>query len=309
MARISPSTPHDAVFKQFMTHPETARDFLEIHLPPHLLEICDFKTLRLESGSFIEENLQARHSDVLWSLQTRYGVGYIYALLEHQSTPDRQMTFRLMRYALAAMQRHLDAGNEKLPLVIPILFYHGSVSPYPFPMCWLDAFEHPVLAQQLYTQEFLLVDVTAIPDADIMTHRRVAILEFLQKHIRARDLMAFHEQLASLLLEGYTTGQQLRTVINYLVQAGNSIDHSALIRILAKKAPQHKDILMTIAEQLRQEGHGEGLRQGRSEGLSEGRLEATIRIAQAMLNQGMERAQITQLTGLPEEALDALANS
>ena len=133
----------------------------------------------------------------------------------------------------------------------------------------------------------------------------MAILEFLQKHIRARDLMAFHEQLASLLLEGYTTGQQLRTIINYLVQAGNSIDHSALIRILAKKAPQHKDILMTIAEQLRQEGHGEGLRQGRSEG----RLEATIRIAQAMLNQGMERAQITQLTGLSEEALDALANS
>jgi len=309
MARISPSTPHDAVFKQFMTHPETARDFLNIHLPSHLLKLCDLKTLRLESGSFIEENLQARHSDVLWSVQTRDGKGYIYALLEHQSTPDKQMTFRLMRYALAAMQRHLDAGNEKLPLVIPILFYHGSVSPYPFPMCWLDAFEYPALAQQLYTQEFLLVDVTVIPDADIMTHRRVALIEFLQKHIRARDLMAFHEHLASLLLQGYTTGQQLRTVINYLVQAGNSVDHGALIRLLAKKAPQHKDILMTIAEQLRQEGHGEGLRQGRSEGRSEGRLEATIRIAQAMLNQGMERAQIIQLTGLAEEALDALACS
>lgn len=309
MARILPSTPHDAVFKQFMTHPETARDFLDIHLPPHLLALCDLKTLRLESGSFIEENLQARHSDVLWSLQTRHGTGYVYALLEHQSTPDKQMTFRLMRYALAAMQRHLDAGNEKLPLVIPILFYHGSVSPYPFPMCWLDAFEHPALAQQLYTQEFLLVDVTVIPDAAIKTHRRVAILEFLQKHIRARDLMVFHEHLASLLLEGYTTGQQLRTVINYLVQVGNTVNHSELICLLAKKAPQHKDTLMTIAEQLRQEGHGEGLLQGRNEGRSEGRLEATKRIALAMLNQGMERTQIIQLTGLSEEILDTLVHA
>ncbi len=113
--------------------------------------------------------------------------------------------------------------------------------------------------------------------------------------------MVFHEHLVSLLLEGYTTGQQLRTVINYLVHAGNSVDHGALIRLLAKKAPQHKGILMTIAEQLRQEGHGKGVVQGRNE--------ATIRIALAMLNQGMERAQIIQLTGLSEEALDALASS
>lgn len=120
--------------------------------------------------------------------------------------------------------------------------------------------------------------------------------------------MVFHEHLVSLLLEGYTTGQQLRTVINYLVQAGNSVDHGTLIHVLAKKAPQHKDILMTIAEQLRQEGHGEGLRQGRNEGRKEGRREATMRIAQAMLNQGMERAQIMQLTSLSEEALDALAH-
>jgi len=133
----------------------------------------------------------------------------------------------------------------------------------------------------------------------------VALLEFLQKHIRARDLMVFHEHLVSLLLEGYTTGQQLRTVINYLVHAGNSVDYGALIRLLAKKAPQHKGILMTIAEQLRQEGHGKGVVQGRSEG----RQEATIRIALAMLNQGMEREQIIQLTGLSEEALDALASS
>ena len=301
MTRIASSTPHDAVFKQFMSHPETARDFLEIHLPGHLLALCDLTTLHLESGTFIEENLQARHSDVLWSLQTRHGVGYVYALLEHQSTPDKQMTLRLMRYALAAMQRHLDAGNDKLPLVIPVLFYHGAVTPYPYSMCWLEAFEDPALAQKLYTGDFPLVDVTVIPDDRILTHRRVAILEFLQKHIRARDLMTFHEHLASLLVQGYTTGQQLRTVIHYILQAGNTADHGALIRLLAKKAPQHKEILMTIAEKLREEGHGEGLLKGR--------MEATMRIAQAMLNSGLERAQIMQLTGLSEEALDALAHA
>ncbi len=53
----------------------------------------------------------------------------MYALIEHQSTPDKLMAFRLLRYGLAAMQRHLDAGHDTLPLVVPILFYHGKVSP------------------------------------------------------------------------------------------------------------------------------------------------------------------------------------
>ncbi|HHN5889693.1 TPA: Rpn family recombination-promoting nuclease/putative transposase, partial [Escherichia coli] len=27
------TTPHDAIFKAFLSRPETARDFIEIHLP------------------------------------------------------------------------------------------------------------------------------------------------------------------------------------------------------------------------------------------------------------------------------------
>lgn len=59
MEKSTTSTPHDAVFKKFLTHTDTARDFLSIHLPPLLRQICDLNSLQLESGSFIEENLRA----------------------------------------------------------------------------------------------------------------------------------------------------------------------------------------------------------------------------------------------------------
>ncbi|ELO80749.1 TPA: hypothetical protein JEL63_001278 [Salmonella enterica subsp. enterica serovar Enteritidis] len=36
MKKSTTSTPHDAVFKTFLRHPETARDFMEIHLPVSL---------------------------------------------------------------------------------------------------------------------------------------------------------------------------------------------------------------------------------------------------------------------------------
>ena len=81
---------------------EVARDFLQLYLPAQFLSICDLNTLQLASGSFIEEDLRSSDSDILYSLQTRHGAGYIYALIEHQSSPDKLMAFRLMRYMLQA---------------------------------------------------------------------------------------------------------------------------------------------------------------------------------------------------------------
>ena len=134
-------TPHDLVFKQFLTHTNTARDFMQLHLPAELQSICDFNTLKLESGNFVEEDLRPYFSDVLYSLQTvTDNNAYIHVLIEHQSSPDKHMAFRLLRYAVAAMQRHLDTGHKKLPLVIPILFYTGKRSPYPYSTRWLDEF-------------------------------------------------------------------------------------------------------------------------------------------------------------------------
>lgn len=248
------STPHDAVFKTYLSHPDTARDFLQLYLPETLLKVCDLRTLHLESGHFVEDDLRPFYADILYSLKTTAGDGYIYALIEHQSTPDRHMAFRLMRYAIAAMQRHLDAGHDRLPLVIPVLFYHGLVSPYPFSLRWLDEFVAPELAGHLYHGAFPLADITVIPDDEIATHQRMATLELLQKHIRQRDLAQLLDKLSELLLTGLATESQVQALMHYLVQAGNTREPIKFIRELALRTPQHKETLMTIAEYLEQQG-------------------------------------------------------
>ncbi|HDL7089127.1 TPA: Rpn family recombination-promoting nuclease/putative transposase [Yersinia enterocolitica] len=288
-------TPHDALFKNFVTKPQTAYDLLDIHLPPALRKICDLKTLRLESGSFIENDLRAYYSDVLYSLKTTTGDGYVYALIEHQSSPDKHMAFRMMRYAIAAMQSHLDAGHDQLPLVIPMLFYHGMVTPYPYPMSWLQAFSVPTLAGQLYGGNFPLIDVTVIPDNEIMTHRRIALLELLQKHIRQRELSELSDQLVMVIASGYTTEDQLKAAINYIIQVGDTADPEAFLRSLANRLPQHEESLMTIAQKLEQKGEA----RGEANGLKKGKLE----IARTMFANGLDRATVMKMTGLSEEEL------
>lgn len=301
MTKMTTSTPHDAVFKQFLYHPDTARDFLDIYLPSTLRELCDLQTLKLESGSFIEDSLRASYSDVLWSLKTNEGDGYIYVVIEHQSSPDAHMAFRLMRYAIAVMQRHLDAGHKKLPLVIPLLFYHGAASPYPYSLCWLDEFDDPESARQLYSTAFPLIDITVVPDDEIMQHRRMALLELIQKHIRKRDLMGLVEKLAILLVKGHANDSQLKALFNYLMQAGDTVHFGEFIHEIAERLPQHKDKLMTIAERLRQEGHRKGLQ----EGLQTGKREEALRIATTMLVDGIDKLTILRITGLSAEDLPA----
>lgn len=104
--------PHNGLFKTFLTHTDIVRDFLALHLPAELLQLCDLTTLQLESGSFIEENLRTYFADMLYSLRTTEGEGYIYTLIEHQSCPGKHMAFRLMWYSIDAMQKQLDVGHE-----------------------------------------------------------------------------------------------------------------------------------------------------------------------------------------------------
>lgn len=316
MSKATTSTPHDAVFKTFLRHPETARDFLQIHLPVSLCELCDLQTLKLESDSYIEENLRASYSDVLWSVKTTEGDGYIYVVIEHQSTPDAHMAFRLMRYAVAAMQKHLDAGHQQLPLVVPMLFYHGAKSPYPWSLCWLDEFANPKLARQLYTAAFPLVDITVIPDDEIAQHRRMALLELIQKHIRQRDLMGLVEQIVSLLLTGLTNDSQIKTLFNYILQTGDAPRFSEFIRGVAERSPQHKEHLMTIADRLHEagfqkgwlKGQQEGKQEGKQEGLIEGQRTEALRISRTMLADGIDISTIQKITRLSAEDIQGLSH-
>ncbi len=287
------NTPHDAFFKQFLMHPDTARDFLDIHLPAEIRGICDLDTLRLESSHSVEESLKEQYSDVLYSVKMQGTSGYIHVLIEHQSTADKKMAFRMMRYAIAAMHRLLKDENGPLPLVVPLLFYQGKTSPYPLSMSWLDMFALPELARRIYSEPFPLVDITVIPDDDIMQHRRIALLE----------------RLVTLISAEYTTESQLNSLLSYMVQRGHTDQPQVFYRELANRLPQEES-MMTLAEwfaeQGMQKGGREGMLEGKREGLQEGKTEERRNIARRMLESGMTREAVAQITTLTDDEIEQI---
>lgn len=174
---MSSKRGHDPLFKLFLREPVTARDFLEAHLPEDIRSLVLLDTLRLESGSYVDEELKEMHSDILYSVKMAQDEQcLLYCVVGHQSTEDEMMAWRMTKYTIRAMDDHLKKGYKTLPVVVPLLFYHGEIRPYPYSMDWLDCFEQPELARRVLSKPWPLIDVSVLDDDVIKTHRRMALL-------------------------------------------------------------------------------------------------------------------------------------
>lgn len=221
------------------------------------------------------------------------------------------MAFRLLRYAVTAMHRHLEQGNKQLPVVIPLLFYHGTASPYPYTTHWLDCFANRKLAESVYAQAFPLVDVTVMDDEEIRTHRRVALMELVQKHIRTRDMLELTQQIATLLNQWPLQPEQFRGLMYYIIERGNTSSPGQFLHGIATQTQNYQEDVMTIAEQLRQEGRQEGELRGEARGEARGYQlgqQETIRaLAKQLFANGAEYSLIKKTTGLSDDELDSLS--
>ncbi|ENI3242201.1 Rpn family recombination-promoting nuclease/putative transposase [Salmonella enterica] len=293
---------HDGLFKFFLREPDTARDFLAVHLPADIRAQVRLDTLKLEPGSFVDQTLRELHSDVLYSVETEEGhAGYIYCLLEHQSTADRMMAWRMMCYSMAVMDAHLKKGNDTLPVVVPLLFYQGTVRPYPYSTDWMDCFDAPALAREVYSRPWPLVDVSVMEDSDLQSHRRMALLELVQRDIRRRDAASLLRDVVQLIRLAGNSREQVEAVLCYIIYNGMTNESiTPFLYELAGEIPEYKELIMgTIAQQLKEEGIQQGIEQERLAA-----QQKLLETAWALLDNGVSLDVVIKSTGLSRETLE-----
>ncbi|HGJ5863851.1 Rpn family recombination-promoting nuclease/putative transposase [Arsenophonus nasoniae] len=155
-----------------------------------------------------------------------------------------------------------------------------------------------------------------------MQHKRMALLELLQKHIRRRDMTELLDSIVKLLSYNYYTDNQVITMFNYLIQEGNAQKPMEFITEIAKQSEKHEGALMTIAQQIEEigikKGIQQGMQQGKAEGRQEGKIEgiqegmqkgekqASMKIARQLLDKGVERDIVKLSTGLTDTEMSTL---
>jgi predicted transposase/invertase (TIGR01784 family) len=300
---------HDRFFKRSLKEKKIAIDFLKAHLPPDIYSSIDINSLQLTEKSFVIPELKEIHSDIIYKCQINQKSAYLFFLLEHQSTADELMAFRMLHYVVSLSYEHLLQGHKKLPIILPLCIYHGAESPYPYSIDLYDCFEDVEFAQKIAFKPFKLIDLTILSDEEIQQHGLAGLMEMLFKHYRTKNFLSIMRKLIRIELIQDVVSQlnnaYFRDMLNYVIN--NTQDENdpqaakLLIQDMLEAFPEKtaRKTIMTFAEQLRQEG----LQQGLQEGLQQGERRKALMIARNLLKQNIPWPVIQSATGLSEQAL------
>lgn len=321
------SQPHDIFFRDALAQPEAAIGLLKKHLPEKILKLVDLKTLCPTKESFVEQDSSIAITDVLFKANIKQKTGYIYLLCEHQSTPDKLMPLRLMRYMISIMKHHVDhhkaKDNNILPAIIPIVFFNGQ-RVWSYSKNFFDLFgTQKDIMQDVILNDFHLVDFKTIPDEKLREEAWSGILALVMKHIFSKELLSVLETLRPLLLviEKQYGGEYIVTVLKYIVEASKIEDKAGFLKFLESSLSKETgEKIMSLAEQWHNEGRLEGeqrgllkgeqrgIEKGKLEGKLEGERSAKLAIARNLLSQDMGLDLVAQATDLPLDQIEQLKN-
>ncbi len=120
--------PHDKIFKEILDDKEEAVNFINENLKlfdkKYKLKTNDIEKY---NRNFITQNFSNMESDIIYKKTDQN----IFFLIEHQSTIDYSMPYRILKYNMAIMESSIDKKkvknkNYKLPIIYSFVIYTGN---------------------------------------------------------------------------------------------------------------------------------------------------------------------------------------
>jgi hypothetical protein len=318
------SQHHDALFRRTFSVVEHAAAEFRALLPASLVERIDFSTLKLCSGNYVDEALAGSQSDLLFSVTISGKPSLLYLLFEHQSSADKLMPLRLLRYVVRILERHVqDAATPSLalplPVVIPVVLHHSETG-------WTAArsleqlfdetlVRDPQIRPLIPRLSFVLDDISRLSD-EALAERALGLVPaltlwaFRDARNPARLLGSFHHWANAMaeLLAAPNGREALWTIFRYISSVADYSVTDTLSQALESTKPGVKDAMTTMAERWQAEGEARGLAKGKAEGKAELlRKLLTLKFGELSddAQQRLARASEIQLDRLTERLLAA----
>jgi predicted transposase YdaD len=295
----------DRSLRRLLQDREYVRGLVQI-IAPDIEVFLDFSRITYQKRSFISKALQERESDVLLSVPfqedtdaTDTDALLIYILIEHQSTVDKTMGFRLLSYMVQIWEsQRREWETEKIPQserrlqpILPVLFYTGD-APWTVPVSLTTIMDVPeILARFVPSFDTLFLGVKET-EAEALTqfgHPLGWLLRVLQKE--HSDKIEISEALADAVSHIASVDEnfapQIAEALRYFVQLifhrRSLEERDALVDIIRQHIQDHKELetmAQTTAEFLIEQGIQRGIEQGKAEGKAEGKQDAVLKLLQ-----------------------------
>ena len=306
------NTPHDQLVKKVLENPVAARELMEEYLPASFKQLVDLSTIKVEKESFVEEHLTKRLSDLVLSVKTKDDEkAFVYTILEHQSSSDYFISFRLLKYSLLLLERHIDKqAKNKLPLICPLVIYHGARK-YQAPRNFWQLFNHPELAMEFIAGNYNLLDLNSMQDNQINYEKHLSIILYMLKHVHQRDKLKLIEDIfkncqPAILIDKNQDYIYTKMILWYFDSKIPADKKQEVRKIILDNLPSEKDgenIMKSIADTYIEEGEARGEARGQAIGEKRGKAKGIEQTAINMLKQKADIKFISSVTGLSTELL------
>lgn len=280
------SGPHDAVFRRILGEPVNAASQLRAVLPPALTERLHLDRLVRIPASFVDDALRWRHSDLLFSAPTSAGEAFVYVLVEHQSSTDPLMPFRMLQYMVRIWDYYLREHPQaiRLPAVIPLVVHHDRrrwTGPTQLrDLLHLDPDTAEAARAYLPEFQFLLDDLACVDEHTLRvrpltapTRVTLLLLKIAAGNPRlAEDLQPWVDELRAVLARPGGL-DEFTSLLRYIEVVGEA-PADQLHKLVSQLGPQAEEAYVTTAEMLRAEGEA----RGRAEGEARGRADMLVEL-------------------------------
>jgi predicted transposase/invertase (TIGR01784 family) len=322
----------DRGVKWLLESPDNVRALLRI-LAPELADRMDFARLERIQTTFVPDDLSKQESDLIFRAPIRDVSAdgerevLIYLLFEHQSTPDRAIGLRLLSYMVNLWSREKkaweDAGRPasawRLTPIVPILFYTGSMR-WTTPLSLTSLMDVPTGCERFVPQhEVLMLNLKALPSESLTRENhplgwvlRVLREEDAPKEALEAALREAVEQLDRLPdTEQAAWERAVYFILMIVFHRRVPAEHRELQQVIEESVQERRrreelrNMSLTAAQALIEEGKQLGLTEGKQLGLTEGKQLGLTEGKQLGLTEGKQLG----LTEGKQEALLELLRS
>ena len=288
---------HDKMFKEMLSDKKSTVDFINSFLHLNLVE-DDIEKYEKEFRTSEFSNVEA---DKIKNKN-------VFILIEHQSSVDYKMSYRIMRYKYAIIESAIDKKRLKeksyrIPMVIPVVLYTGKRK---WKRLLINDIEEKVEGYAENWLEYTLIDVNKFSKEQLLADNLIITKAMLiEKSKNKEELYKNIEDIINMQkAKKAFDNLQLEKLITY--ELSETEDKNIMHEFTEKiRNIEGSEEIMTnasriINREIRKERKA-GLEQGIQQGLRQG-----IALVAKKLKGKMEIKDISQITGLSEAEIENL---
>ena len=286
------NSKHDKLFKIILSNKQEAAKFMNKVLKINYKIMAE--KLELYNKEYITTKFEKMESDIVYKIAEKNR----YIIIEHQSTVDRLMPYRIFQYTAELLREVIEKDKVKninylQPRIIAIVLYTGNRK-------WniqnIDDLQAPLEGYKKIKPPYILVDINKFSKRELLEDDLMITKAMLiEKEKSVEEILNSLEQIRKKILANPNKRQMqlFMTIVRYILL---SIDDEETKTLLQAEIEEMKGVEEDMLHA--NEAFEKREKKGRMAGIKE--------IAKKLLKQNMKIETISEITGLTIEEIEKL---